>query len=240
MKLLIIGGVAGGATAAARARRLNEDAEIIVFERGEFISFANCGLPYYIGASIKKRDNLLVTTPEDFRAQYQIDVRTFSEVIAIDRKQKTVDVKNLRDETIYTETYDKILLSPGAAPIRPPIEGVDLRNIYSLRNIPDMDKIKAFVDIKKPASAVIVGGGFIGLEMAENLTERGVKTTIVEMLDQVMVPFDIEMASIVHGFLKEGGIELSLGNAVTAFTLKDDQIKVSTEKGDVFHTDMVS
>ncbi|RJP76493.1 MAG: CoA-disulfide reductase [Desulfobacteraceae bacterium] len=239
MKLLIIGGVAGGATAAARARRLNEQAEIIVFERGEFISFANCGLPYYIGTSIQNRDDLMVTTPADFRNRYRIDVRTFSEVVAIDRKNKHVEVKNLRDRTVYRESYDKILLSPGASPIRPPIEGVNLNNIFSLRNIPDMDVIKAYVDQKKPASAVVVGGGFIGLEMAENLTERGVKTTIVEMLDQVMAPLDREMAAIVHGFLKEGGIDLSLGNAVTAFTQSGKQIRVSTKNGTELMTDLV-
>ncbi|MBA4367818.1 MAG: CoA-disulfide reductase [Desulfobacterium sp.] len=239
MKLLIIGGVAGGATAAARARRLNENAEIIVFERGEFISFANCGLPYYIGTSIKKRDDLLITTPADFRNRYRIDVRTFSEVVAIDRKNKSVEVRNLQDQTVYKETYDKILLSPGAAPIRPPIEGVNLDTIFSLRNIPDMDAIKAFVDQEKPLTAVVVGGGFIGLEMAENLTGRGVKTTIVEMLDQVMAPLDKEMAAIVHRFLMEGGVKLSLGNAVTAFTRNGKQIRVSTKNGTELMADLV-
>ncbi len=239
MKLLIIGGVAGGATAAARARRLNENAEIIVFERGEFISFANCGLPYYIGTSIKKRDDLLITTPEDFRNRYRIDVRTFSEVVAIDRKQKNVEVRNLLDQTVYKETYDKILLSPGAAPIRPPIEGVNLDKIFSLRNIPDMDTIKTFVDQEKPSTAVVVGGGFIGLEMAENLIHRGVKTTIVEMLNQVMAPLDEEMAAIVHGFLREGGVKLSLGNAVTSFKQSGKQIQVSTQNGTDLMADLV-
>jgi NADPH-dependent 2,4-dienoyl-CoA reductase/sulfur reductase-like enzyme/rhodanese-related sulfurtransferase len=239
MKLLIIGGVAGGATAAARARRLNENAEIIVFERGEFISFANCGLPYHIGTSIQNRDDLMVTTPADFRNRYRIDVRTFSEVVAIDRKEKTVEVKNLLDRTVYTETYDKILLSPGASPIRPPIQGIDLKNIFSLRNIPDMDAIKRFVDLEKPSSAVVVGGGFIGLEMAENLIHRGVKTTIVEMLDQVMAPLDKEMAAIVHSFLRDGGIKLSLGNAVTAFTQNGKQIQVSTRNGTELMADLV-
>ncbi len=239
MKLLIIGGVAGGATAAARARRLNEKAEIIVFERGEFISFANCGLPYYIGTSIQNRDDLMVTTPADFRNRYRIDVRTFSEVVAIDRKNKSVEVRNLPDQSVYQETYDKILLSPGASPIRPPIEGVNLKNIFSLRNIPDMDQIKAYVDQDKPSTAVVVGGGFIGLEMAENLVHRGVKTTIVEMLDQVMAPLDREMAAIVHTFLREGGIQLSLGNAVTAFTQNGKQIRVSTRNGTELMADLV-
>lgn len=239
MKILIIGGVAGGATAAARARRLNENAEIIVFERGEFISFANCGLPYYIGTSIKQRDDLLMTTPEDFRNRYRIDVRTFSEVVAIDRKNKSVEVRNLPDQSVYQEIYDKILLSPGASPIRPPIEGINLKNIFSLRNIPDMDAIKAFVDQEKPSTAVVVGGGFIGLEMAENLIHRGVRTTIVEMLNQVMAPLDEEMAAIVHSFLREGGVKLSLGNAVTSFKQNGKQIQVSTQNGTDLMADLV-
>ncbi len=239
VKLLIIGGVAGGATAAARARRLNEKAEIIIFERGEFISFANCGLPYYIGESIKDRDDLLVTTAGEFKAHYHVDVRTFSEVISIDRKNKTVEVKESREGRIYTESYDRILLSPGAVPIRPPVEGVNQDNIFCLRTIPDMDNIKRFVDLRKPESAVVVGGGFIGLEMAENLTKRGVRTTIVEMLNQVMAPFDPEMAAIIHGFLREGGILLELGNRVTAFGRNGDRIIVSMEKGDDIGCDMV-
>ena len=239
VKLLIIGGVAGGATAAARARRLNEKAEIIIFERDEFISFANCGLPYYIGGSIKNRDDLLVTTAKEFESNYYVDVRTFSEVTSIDRKNKTVEVKDSREGRTYTESYDRILLSPGAVPIRPPIEGVSLKNIFCLRNIPDMDNIKSFIDNGKPESAVVVGGGFIGLEMAENLTKRGVRTTIVEMLNQVMAPLDPEMASIVHEFLHEGGITLELGNRVTAFGRNGDRIRVSKEKGDDIDCDMV-
>jgi len=183
VKLLIVGGVAGGATAAARARRLNEHAEIILFERGEFISFANCGLPYYIGDIIKKRQNLLVTTADDFRNRYAIDVRVFCEVASIDRSAKTVTVKNLESGKTYTETYDKLMLAPGAEPVKPPLAGIELENIFNLRNIPDMDRIKAFVDRNKPESAVVVGGGFIGLEMAENLVHRGVGVTIVERLE---------------------------------------------------------
>lgn len=213
-RLLIIGGVAGGATAAARARRLDERAEIILFERGEHISFANCGLPYYIGQVIKKREDLLVTTARAFKERYNIDVRIFSEVIAIETKNKQVKVKNLKTGETYKESYDKIILSPGAEAFKPPLKGIELNNIFNLRNIPDSDLIKAHIDTKSPKSAVIVGGGFIGLEMAENLVHRGVKTTIVEMLDQVMVPLDYEMAAIVHAHLKEKGIICELGNGV--------------------------
>ena len=238
-KLLIIGGVAGGATAAARARRLDERAEIILFERGEHISFARCGLPYYIGEVIKKRERLLVTTAEAFRDRYNIDVRIFSEVIAIDTKNKQVEVKNLKAGETYRESYDKIILSPGAEPVRPPFKGIELDNIFNLRNIPDSERIKAHVDTKRPESAVVVGGGFIGLEMAENLVRRGVKTTIVEMLDQVMTPLDYEMAGIVHAHLKRKGVICELGNGVESFSKKGDRIIVSTNKGKDIECDIV-
>ncbi len=238
-KLLIIGGVAGGATAAARARRLDERAEIILFERGEHISFASCGLPYYIGEVIKKRERLLVTTAEAFRDRYNIDVRIFSEVIAIDTKNKQVEVKNLKAGETYRESYDKIILSPGAEPVRPPFKGIELDNIFNLRNIPDSERIKAHVDTKRPESAVVVGGGFIGLEMAENLVRRGVKTTIVEMLDQVMTPLDYEMAGIVHAHLKKKGVICELGNGVESFSKKGDCIIVSTNKGKDIECDIV-
>ena len=238
-KLLIIGGVAGGATAAARARRLDERAQIIIFERGEHISFANCGLPYYIGGIIKKREDLLVTTPEAFKARYHIDIRTFSEVLGIDSDKKEVEVKNSVTGEIYREGYDKIILSPGAEPVKLPIEGIDLENIFNLRNIPDSDRIKAYVDSRRPGSAVVAGAGFIGLEMAENLVERGVKTTIVEMLDQVMGSLDYEMAAIVHAHLKEKGVDCRLGCGVTAFSKKRDNIIVSTDKGGDISCDMV-
>ena len=238
-KLLIIGGVAGGATAAARARRLDERAEIILFERGEHISFANCGLPYYIGEVITKREDLLVTTIEKFRDRYNIDIRIFSEVIAINTKNKQVDVKNIKTGKTYKESYDKIILSPGAEPIKPPFKGIELDNIFNLRNIPDSDLIKAHVDTKKPESAVVVGGGFIGLEMAENLVHRGVRTTVVEMLDQVMASLDHEMAAIVHAHLKNNGIMCELGNGVKAFSKKGDRIIVETHKGHSIECDMV-
>ncbi len=239
IKLIIIGGVAGGATAAARARRLDEQSEILLLERGEYISFANCGLPYYIGEVIKEREDLLVTTPEAFRERYNIDVRIFSEAIAIDRKNKQVQIKNLKTGEIYKQGYDKIILSPGAEPVKPPVEGIELDNIFNLRNIPDTDRIKRFVDKKKPESAVIAGGGFIGLEMAENLMHRGVKTTIVEMLDQVMPPLDYEMAAIVHAHLKEKGVTCELENAFKSFSQKGDRIIVSTQKGRDIECDIV-
>ncbi|MFO8082887.1 MAG: FAD-dependent oxidoreductase, partial [Desulfobacterales bacterium] len=239
IKLVIVGGVAGGATAAARARRVSEDAEIIVFERGEYISFANCGLPYYIGNVIQKRDDLLLATPEEFKERYRIDVRIFSEVLTVDSKEKTVTVKNAHSGQTHVEHYDKLILSPGAEPIKPPLEGIDLDNIFHLRNIPDSDRIKHIVDKKNPRCAVVVGGGFIGLEMAENLVERGVRTTIVEMLDQVMPPLDWEMASIIHEHLEEKKVELELGNGVKAFSKAGDRVLVSTQKGREIECDMV-
>jgi len=238
-KLLIIGGVAGGATAAARARRLDERAEIILFERGEHISFANCGLPYYIGEVIKTREDLLVTTAEAFRDRYNIDVRIFSEVTAIDIKNKQVEVNNIKTRETYKESYDKIILSPGAEPVKPPFKGIELENIFNLRTIPDSERIKEHVDTKRSESAVVVGGGFIGLEMAENLVRRGVKTTIVEILDQVMAPLDYEMAAIVHAHLKEKGIICELGNGVESFSKKADRIIVVTNKGHSIECDIV-
>ena len=239
IKLLIIGGVAGGATAAARARRIDERAEIILFERGEYISFANCGLPYYIGDVIKRKDDLLVTTPETVKSRYNIDVRTLSEALKIDREKKEVKIKNHNTGEVYRESYDKIILSPGAEPIKPPLEGMDLKNIFNLRNIPDAEKIKATIESIKPKSAVIVGGGSIGLEMAENLMVRGVETTTIELLDQVMAPFDYEMASLLHAHLKEQGIHLELENGVEKISQKGDRLLVTTKKGINVECDMV-
>ncbi len=239
IKLVIVGGVAGGATAAARARRVNEDAEIVVFERGEFISFANCGLPYYIGNVIKKRDHLLLATPEEFKQRYNIDVRIFSEVVGIDPKEKVVEIKHNITGEKYWENYDKLILSPGAEPIKPPLEGIELENIFHLRNVPDSDRIKKIVDERNPQCAVVVGGGFIGLEMAENLTERGVKTTIVEMLDQVMPSLDYEMATLIHDHLGAKNVELELENGVKSFSKASDRILVSTQKGLELECDLV-
>ncbi len=239
IKLVIVGGVAGGATAAARARRVSEDAEIIVFERGEYISFANCGLPYYIGNVIKKRAHLLLASPKKFKSRYNIDVRIFSEVVGIDAKEKSVEIKNTATGDTYRESYDKLILSPGAEPIKPPLEGIELENIFHLRNIPDSDRIKKIVDERNPRRAVVVGGGFIGLEMAENLTERGVKTTIVEMLDQVMPSLDYEMASMIHEHLEAKDVDLEFENGVKSFSKTGDRILVSTQKGSDIECDLV-
>jgi len=239
IKLVIVGGVAGGATAAARARRVSEDAEIVVFERGEYISFANCGLPYYIGNVIKRRDHLLLATPEEFKKRYNIDVRIFSEVVGINSKEKAVEIKNNITGKKYWESYDKLILSPGAEPIKPPLEGIELENIFHLRNVPDSDRIKKIVDERNPQCAVVVGGGFIGLEMAENLTERGVKTTIVEMLDQVMPSLDYEMATLIHDHLEAKNVELELENGVKSFSKASDRILVSTQKGREIECDLV-
>jgi NADPH-dependent 2,4-dienoyl-CoA reductase/sulfur reductase-like enzyme/rhodanese-related sulfurtransferase len=238
-KLIIIGGVAGGATAAARARRIDENAEIVLFERGEHISFANCGLPYYVGGVIGKRNDLLVTTPEAFRKRYRVDIRLFTEVQSIDRKNKRIKVNNLQTDEVYWESYDTLILSPGAEPIRPPLEGIHLEGIYSLRNIADSDHIKEYVDAHQPKSAVIVGGGFIGLEMAENLINRGVQTTIVEMADQVMIPLDIEMAAMVRSHLEEKGVHCRLGKPVKAFHKKGNGLIVSLENHIDIECDLV-
>ncbi len=238
-KLLIIGGVAGGATAAARARRLDENAEIIVFERGEYISFANCGLPYYIGDVIKARDDLLVTTPEDFKARYRIDVRIFSDVVSIDRSVKELVVNDLAGRESYREGYDKIILSPGAEPARLPEGYGGFGNAFSLRSIPDADRIKAYADRSEPRSAVIVGGGFIGLEMAENLAKKGVKTTIVEKLPQVMGTFDYEMVSAVHNHLRENGVNCLLGRSISSVVGQGTSPAVLTDSGEEIPCDML-
>ncbi len=238
MKLVVIGGVAGGATAAARARRLNEEAEIVIFERGEYISFANCGLPYHIGEVIKEREDLLVTTADAFRNRYNVDIRLFTEITAIDRKKKQVSAKNHQTGETYTESYDTIILSPGAEPVRPPFPGVDSDNIFNLRNIPDTDRIKTYVDQKAPASAVVVGGGFIGLEMAENLAIRGVRPTIIEKLEQVMPTMDYEMAGLMHAHLKEKGVDLILGDGIASFEKQGKRLCVHTQSGKTVECDM--
>jgi NADPH-dependent 2,4-dienoyl-CoA reductase/sulfur reductase-like enzyme/peroxiredoxin family protein/rhodanese-related sulfurtransferase/TusA-related sulfurtransferase len=238
-KYLIVGGVAGGATTAARLRRLDEKAEIIMFERGEHISYANCGLPYYIGDVIKERENLLVQTPESFNARLNIDVRIFNEVIGINSNDKTVEVKDLKNNKTYTETYDKLILSPGAEPIKPPIEGITHPTIFTLRNVKDTDKIKAFVDDKKPKRAVVIGAGFIGLEMAENLHHLGLNVTIVEMANQVMAPLDYEMAAEVHQHLKTKNVEFYLNDGVNSFSDNSGNIKVKLQSGREIDAELV-
>ncbi|WP_312097678.1 CoA-disulfide reductase [Niallia sp.] len=236
-KVIIIGGVAGGATAAARLRRISEEAEIILIERGEHISFANCGLPYYIGETIKDRSKLLVQTVEGMSKRFLLDIRVNSEAVTIDAKNKTVTIKNLKTEEVYEESYDKLLLSPGAKPIIPPISGiVNHDSLFTLRNIPDTDRIKGFVDHHSPESAVIIGGGFIGLEMAENLVARGIKVTVIEKGNQVLSPIDVEMASPVHTHLKQNGVTLILENGVKEF--KANGKIVVLEDGTEITTDM--
>ena len=216
MKTIIIGGVAGGATAAARLRRLDEKAEIIVLERGEYVSFANCGLPYYIGGVITDRGDLTLQTPESFKARFNIDVRVLNEAVKITPDSKTVTVKNLRTGEIQEETYDNLILSMGAEPIRPNIDGADGSNVFTLRNIPDTLKIKNYIDTAKPRSAVVIGGGYIGVEMAENLVEAGLKVAVVELADHLIAPLDFDMAADVHRYIKSKGVYLNLNNGVKA------------------------
>lgn len=216
MKVLIIGGVAGGASAAARLRRLDEAADIVILERGEYVSFANCGLPYYIGGVITNRNNLTLQTPESFRARFNIDVRVNSEAVKIDPEAKTVTVKNLISGEIYAESYDDLILSPGAEPIRPNIDGMDSEIVFTLRNIPDTLKIKEYLQTQKPRSAVVIGGGYIGVEMAENLKEAGLDVSIAELADHLIAPLDFDMAADVHRYIKSKGIGLYLNNSVKA------------------------
>lgn len=236
-KVVIVGGVAGGATAAARLRRISEDIEIILVERGEYISFANCGLPYYIGDVIKDRKKLLVQTVEGMSKRFRLDIRTFSEAKSIDPETKTVTIQNLQTGEVYQESYDKLLLSPGARPIVPPIPGLEENEVlFTLRNVPDTDRIKNYVDTYHPKKAVVIGGGFIGIEMAENLVHRGIEVTIIEMANQIMAPIDFEMACILHNHLKEKGVNLIFENGVQSFT--DQGKKVILSDGTEIATDM--
>ena len=238
LKLVVVGGVAGGATAAARARRLNEQAEIVLFERGPYVSFANCGLPYHVGGEIAQREKLLLQTPEGLMNRYNIDVHVRSEVIEIDRNSQEVVVRKLADGTVYREHYDKLILSPGASPIRPPLPGADHERVFTLRNMPDMDRIKAAVD-GGARQAVVVGGGFIGLEMAENLRRRGLSVHLVEMLDQVLPQMDKEMVEPLHQTLRSNGVELHLADAVEAFQADGPQMRVRLRRGEVLPADLV-
>ena len=218
-KYLIIGGVAGGASTAARLRRLDEQAQIIMFERGDYISYANCGLPYYIGDVITERERLFVETPESFTAKLNVDVRVQEEVTSINREAKEVTITR-RDGSTYTESYDKLILAPGAEPLKPPIPGIDDELIFTLRNVHDTDKIKSFVDKHDVQHVTVVGAGFIGLEMAENMHHLGFNVTIVEMADQVMMPLDYEMAAPIHQHLKSKNVELYLSDGVKSFAGK--------------------
>ena len=239
MNYLIIGGVAGGATVAARLRRMDEKANIILLERGKYVSYANCGLPYYIGDTINNREKLFVQTAKGFTDRFRIDIRTEQEVTAIRPDKKEVEIKNLSTGETYTETYDKLVLSPGAEPLRPSIEGIGSKKIFTLRNVPDTDTIKNYVNTENPKRAIVVGGGFIGLEMAENLHDLGIQVDVVEMANQVMAPLDFSMAAIVHRQLTDKGVGLHLEDGVSRFEEKDGGVTVHLRSGKQIATDMV-
>ena len=238
MKYVIIGGVAGGATAAARLRRIDENAEIIMLEKGKYISYANCGLPYYIGGVIEDRQKLLVQSPEAFSKRFRIDVRVENEVVEIHPKEKMLKIRR-GDGIEYTENYDKLLLSPGANPVRPPLGGIDSEGIFVLRNVEDTDRIKKFMETNRVKHAVVVGAGFIGLEMAENLSHAGIHVAVVEMGEQVMAPIDFSMASFIHQELCQKGVDLYLGEGVTHFENTSSGLTVYLKSGKMIHTDMV-
>lgn len=237
-KTVIIGGVAGGATAAARLRRLDENMEIIIMERGKYISYANCGLPYYIGDVIKSRESLLVQTPQAMKSKFNIDVRVENEVMKINREEQTVDVKN-SDGILYKESYDNLIIATGSSPLKPPIPGIDSEGIYTLWNVDDTDRIKGLIDQEHPKTAAVIGGGFIGLEMAENLHKRGIQVSIIEAQDQVMAPIDFEMAQMLHENIDMNGVQLCLSDGVSSFERKEEQIEINLASGKSVAADMV-
>lgn len=238
-KIVIIGGVAGGATAIARLRRLDEKAEIILLERGEYVSFANCGLPYYIGGVIKTRDALFVSTPEAIMAKYHVDVRVLNEAVAIDKEKKIVKVRDLKEKKDYELSYDELILSTGSRPLTPSVEGFDGENVFTLWNIPDTDKVYHFVKEKNPKQATVIGGGFIGLEMAENLAHRGMRVTVIEKADQVMAPLDKDMANIIHRHMAEKGIDLILENGVSKISHGEAGSVIHLEDGEEVKADLI-
>lgn len=238
-KVLIIGGVAGGASCAARLRRLDEEAEIILFERGEYISYANCGLPYHVGDVIKSRDALLLQTPAAMRAKFNVDVRVKSEVISIDRENKNITVRRAESGETYTESYDTLVISTGSSPLRPPIPGIDSPRIQTLWTVPDTDRIRQFVNENGVKSAAVIGGGFIGLEMAENLRHIGLSVSIIEMLDQVMAPLDYEMAQLLHENIAQNGVHLHLGDGVSSFADSGDKVDITLKSGKTVSAELV-
>lgn len=239
MKYIIVGAVAGGASTAARLRRLDEHAEIVIFEKGEYISYANCGLPYYIGDVIKDRNKLFVQTAAAFNQRFNIDVRVTTEVTAIDPAGKTITAVEQSTGRVYKETYDKLVLSPGAEPVRPPLPGINSDGIFTLRNVKDTDYIKAHVQKKQVKKAIVIGAGFIGLEMAENFRDLGLEVTIIEMINQVMAPVDYPVAALVQQHIRSKGVDLRLNTAVTGFTKVGEQIDVALNNGEVLTADMV-
>ena len=239
MRYIIIGGVAGGASAAARLRRLNEKATIILFEKGDFISYANCGLPYYIGDVIKERNKLFVQTAASFQTRFNIDTRVSTEVVSIDTTSKTIQAKNVKTGELYTESYDKLILSPGADPIKPPLPGIDSKGIFTLRNVPDTDRIKQYITNTKAKKAVIVGAGFIGLEMAENLNHLGMEVDIIELGEQILAPVDYPIAAKAQQYLRGNGIKLHLQKSVTGFETIGEQLTVLLNDGNSIKADIV-
>ena len=238
MKVVIVGGVAGGASAAARIRRLDEHAQIIMIERSGYVSYANCGLPYYVGGVIKEQEELTLQTPESFWDRFRIDVRVRQEVTAIDPEGKTVTVRALDSGKIYTETYDKLLLAPGAKPTVPALSGVSSERVFTLRTVEDTLRIRRFVEDQKPKTAVLAGGGFIGLEMAENLAEMGVSVTIVQRPKQLLAPLDADMASFVHAEMRRHGVALRLGETVAGFRQDGDSVLTLLEESEPLHSDI--
>ena len=239
-RILVVGGVAGGASCVARARRLSETADIIMFDRGEYVSFANCGLPYYVGDVIKEEENLIVATPEMFRKRFKIDVRLHSEVVAVDRKNSRIQINDLRTGEIYLEEYDALVLAPGASAIKPKMPGIDLPGIFSLRTIPDSRQIKAWINGRNAQRAVVVGGGYIGMEMTENLVNLGLSVTIIEMQPHIMPLLDDEMASPITAELVKHGVTLRLNETVTGFEQNEDgSISVKLKSGSIENADLV-
>lgn len=238
MKVVIVGGVAGGATAAARIRRLDENAEITIFEKSGYISYANCGLPYYIGGEISDREELTLQTPESFNARFRVDVKVRHEVVAINPDRKTVTVRNLSGGEVFEEKYDKLVLSMGAKPIRPNLPGIDDERIFTVRNVEDTFRIKDYIDATKPERAVVIGGGFIGIEMAENLRHLGTEVTLVEAAPQLMAPFDGDMAAFIHAEVRAAGVKLVLGGMVDGFESNGKSLGVRLKDGDTISCDM--
>lgn len=239
-RILIVGGGAGGSACATRARRLSEEAEILLFERGPYVSYANCGLPYYVGNLIPSRENLLITTPDTFLQRFNISARTYQEVLRIDRENRFIEVKDLISGEVYQEPYDALVLATGAVPIRPSLPGMDHPGIFTVRTIPDVERIKDWIEQHQAQQAVVVGGGFIGLEMVENLVLKGLKVTLIEMLTQVMPPMDPEMVTPLHAHLSEKGVELVLGDGVARFEeTKEGGLLVVTQSGGCYPADLV-
>lgn len=239
MKVIIVGGVAGGATAAARIRRLDEQAEIVVFERSGYVSYANCGLPYYIGGVIERREALTLQTPESFFSRFRVSMKVHHEVTAIHPERRTVSVKNLETCEEFEEKYDKLLLSPGAKPAQPRLPGIGMDQLFTLRTVEDTFRIREYIDTKHPKSAVLAGGGFIGLELAENLRELGMEVTIVQQLNHLMNPFDPDMAAFIHSEMRRHGVKLLLGHTVEGFEEKDEGVDVLLKDEKPIHADMV-